>query len=253
MTILQFRAEIVLWMLLDLLPFFLLLVIFSKIYAGQDSVRGLTLSAVLTFYVITGFLQRITSTHFESWRCEDIRLGRIDFLLIRPFSYLKDIFLGDAVRVVFDILMFLPIFALLVLAAVVIAPLQPLLTSTFTLIQFFSLIVISYLIQVCLSTIIVLLTFWFEGAEGLQHFKWMALNLLSGAFIPRELMPGWLLTITERLPFQYLYLIPTEIIQGRRLLSLSDVMFLTAFMGTLFLSILILWKAGVKKYSASGG
>ena len=252
-TSLAFRTEVIIWVILDLLPFFLLFIVYGSIFAGHDSIKGITFSSVVFFYVIVSVLQRITSTHFEDWRCQEIRNGKVDFFFLKPFSLLKDIFFSDIAVKIFDFIMFLPFFSLFLIIAVFQFGLTIPTFGFLALLQFLLLVLISYVCQIFIAMFIVLLTFWFEASDGLQHFKWIALNLFSGSFVPREFMPSWLARATNSLPFKYMYLIPIEILQGKYTLTLSDIIYACGFLIGLFVLVKFVLGRAIYTYSSHGG
>lgn len=251
---LQFRSEILLWLFLDFLPFFILFFVFVNIYQNQESINGLSLTQTIEYYFLASIIQGLTSVHFESWRSEQIRLGKIDFYLTRPFSYMKELLLSDLAAKLFYIALFIPIYVIFFIIVTVYFNVSVFSTVTQTTLPLFGLLLLSaYLIQLFLGIIITLLTFWFEGAEGLQHFKWVVLVVLSGAMIPVEFMPGWLQGIVTAFPLQYLYAIPISVFQGRSQISINDIMIIGITISGLFFICKLLMRYGVLKYSSTGG
>lgn len=250
----NFRFEILVWLLLDFFPFFIILFVFQNLYGQQEMIRGLTISQVFQYYFFASVVQGLTAVHFEGWRAAEIRNGKIDFYLIRPFSYLSEMFFADVAGKFFYFLLFLPLyvlfiwliesqFGIFVLAGIDITNLVP----------FIFLLISAYIIQSFIGTIITLLTFWFEGAEGLEHFKWFALTILSGTILPLEFMPVWLRNLVEALPFKYLYLVPISVLQDRRELVIYDLVILGGTMIFLFVVCRLLLERGRRRYGSFGG
>lgn len=250
---LQFRTEIIVWMILDLLPFLVILFTWAAIYQNTDTLNGLTLPQMLSYYLIASFIQGVSGTHFERWRAEEIRLGKIDFFLIRPFSYLKEVFLSDIAGKLFYLCLFTPLYALFFILVMGLFELPMGQVKLFLLVQFLALLVLAYLVEFFIALLIVLLSFWFEGSEGLEHFKWISITLFSGALVPVEFMPAWLKKIVEFLPIQLLYRVPIEILQGRRELSISISLYATGFLLCLMLLSYFTWRKAVRRYASAGG
>ncbi len=251
---LQFRSELLLWVVLDFLPFFILFFIFASMYTSQSEVRGLALHQVVEYYFLASIIQGLTGVHFEERRSEEIRMGKIDFFLIRPFSYLQEIIISDLAGKLFYSVLLLPLNIFFFLVIQHLFNIR-LFTSIelITLPAFFVLLLAAYCIQLFIGSMITLLTFWFEGAQGLQHFKWVTITIFSGAMFPLEFMPSWLQAAVNALPFKYLYSVPISIMQGRTMLHMQDIVIIAVSILVLLLSTKLLLQLGIKKYSSVGG
>lgn len=243
----------VIWILLSFLPFAILFLIWQELYAGQTVVNTYTLPEIVGYYLISIIITNLTDVHFENWRSEEIRMGRIDFFLLRPYHYLTDIFLGETVgKLLYTALFLIPYLGFIAWSleftqfSLPLPSLQSLGVAVF-------LLICAYLIQCLVGMLITLLTFWFEGAQGLEQFKWLIIALLSGSLMPLEFLPNWLRGITEMLPLQYLYAVPINVLLGRDQLQLFDVAYLACTLGALALLVHLVWHRGIAKYASVGG
>ena len=83
---LQFRAEIVVYSFLEVIPFFALFFLWGAVYSNQEIINSYSFANIVQYYILVIFIQRFTATHFEGWRSQEIRMGKIDYFLTRPFS-----------------------------------------------------------------------------------------------------------------------------------------------------------------------
>jgi len=113
--------------------------------------------------------------------------------------------------------------------------------------------IIAHTIQFFIALWIVLITFWMEGSSGLEHFKWIVLTLFSGAMIPVEFMPNWLKTLTNILPFRYVFSVPINILQNKYTLKTFDYIYLLVLMILTTVFTKILWSRAKLQYSSAGG
>nr|MBP9820502.1 ABC-2 family transporter protein [Candidatus Woesebacteria bacterium] len=208
---------------------------------------------ITTYYLIGLILANVTEVHFEGWRSEEIRLGTIDRYLTKPYHYLTEVILGESVGKTLYAILFLPLFALFALWAYQTTGVGHVVLNATTLLSFLFVAFCAYLIQLGLGIFITLLTFWFEGAQGLEHFKWLSITLLSGTLMPLEFLPEWLQHLTSALPFKYLYAVPIGVMQGRYELGISDLGNIVITLSLLGFAIAILWKKGIKHYCSAGG
>jgi ABC-2 type transport system permease protein len=249
----QYRSEIVVWFLLDILPTFILIFVWVSIYSQQNTINGYNLSQVLQYYLLVTLINALTASHFEQWRVREIREGKIDFYLTRPLHYLVEVAIRHLSGKAFYMLIAGPIFLLSWLVIGAFVDLGTLTIPITSLMQFSLLIIFSYLIEFLIATIIVLLGFWIEGAEGLEHFKWVIISLFSGSMIPVALMPTWLQSIVTSLPFRYMYDLPVSILQQKAILQFTDLVYVSFFVLLLSAATWVIWRKAQYQYASSGG
>jgi len=250
---LQFRAEIVIYSFLDVLPYFVLFFVWKSIFQQIDTVNSFTLSSIVNYYLLVIVVERLSATHFEGWRSEEIRMGKIDYFLTRPFSYISEIYSKELSSKIISILFSLPVISLFFISNVMIYNIDQSYITITNLIIFFIMMIIAHTIQFFIALWIVLITFWMEGSSGLEHFKWIVLTLFSGAMIPVEFMPNWLKTLTNILPFRYVFSVPINILQNKYTLKTFDYIYLLVLMILTTVFTKILWSRAKLQYSSAGG
>lgn len=251
-TTVQYRAEILIWLILDMLPFFILFFVWQALYGGMDSLRNVTFQEVIQYYVLVLAIDRLTAIHFEGWRSDEIRHGKIDYFLTRPFSYLKSIFTHDVGGRIYSLTLFIPLFTLFVIAIKAIFGLAPLELSFTELVVALFFVAISFCIQFLMGVWIVLMTFWFEMARGFEHFKTAVITLFSGYLLPMAFLPEWLEKITSFLPFKFLYWVPISALQGKTITP-NDALYGIATVSVMLCITHVLWQRALYQYSSVGG
>ncbi|MDA1079389.1 MAG: ABC-2 family transporter protein [bacterium] len=249
---LQWRTEMVLWILLDVFPFIILLFIWKSVLSVSEN-QAILFSDLTVFYFLVIVIQGFTSTHFEEYRPKEIRMGKIDFFLIKPYNYIQDIVLNDLAGKLLYILMLSPLLIILgtVLwqqGLIVLPDLTIVHLAAFILLMFFA-----YCMQMLFSLCISLLSFWFEEANGLLHVKWFIVAIFSGTLIPLPLMPEWLLQATNAQPLKFLFAVPIQLVQKGVLPTFEDWGLLLGTIMFLILCSKLLWNKGIQKYSSAGG
>ncbi len=250
---LTFRFELLIWILLDTVPTIILFFVWQTIFSQTQQIQGYTFSSMVEFYFYFSVIVNLTSAHFERNYVERIRKGQIDQYLTRPLSFPQAILWHYVATKLFYFLMLIPSLAFIAFVAQKFFGVQFSIIDFSKGLQFFILLASTFAIEFLLALIIVMLGFWLEGAEGLEHFKWITITMLSGAIIPRAFMPGWLKILTNITPFQYMYGVPIEIIQGRHTLQLLELAPIIGFLLLLSGIAWLLWKKAVYKYTSAGG
>lgn len=250
---LQFRAEVVVYSFLDVVPYFVLFYIWKAIFSQVDTVHSFSLNQIINYYLLVIVIERLSATHFESWRSEEIRMGKIDYFLTRPFSYISEIYSKEVSSKLISILFSIPIISIFIIANVIAYNIDQSYLTVQNILIFLGMMLIAHTIQFFIALWIVLITFWLEGSSGLEHFKWIVLTLFSGAMIPIEFMPKWLAVVTNILPFKYIFSVPIRVLQGTYLLTKHDFTYLTFLLIGMGIFSSYLWSKAKYTYCSAGG
>lgn len=229
--------------------FFVKYNLWTAIYAmdGVESIQGYSLQGMLEYQVwvmIVGFLaQSYNSMNLA----EDIRLGRISSYLVYPFGFWS-----------FHAAKFLAIQGVQFFVAV----------TTFLLVlpsDFFSFpsigdllkgLTLAWLIGMLwfqISFVIGLAAFWLEETWVLRVMFTTIAQFLSGAIIPLELYPDWLVRILFWTPFPYLTFIPVRQFTGDFTGSYGlSVLIVCTWLGLSVLLVRWIWSRGLRLYTAAG-
>lgn len=249
----EYRSEILIWLVLDTLPILILLLVWVGIYQTKDTIAGFGLSDMLQYYLLGMIIEGLTASHFEAWRVEQIKMGKIDYFLTRPISFLTEILLVFFGGKAFYLFVSMPLFLLVWYLTSLIFSISLPIISIIDMLSIFVLLFLAALFQAFIALIIVLLGFWFEGAQGLEHFKWIVLSIFTGLMIPIPFMPQMIQHLIYLLPFKYLYAVPIGIVQGTYQLRIIDWSYLVATIVFLYVVILLIWNRAQYKYSSAGG
>lgn len=253
MTSIEYRTELFLWLLHDLIPTIVLVFVWAQLYRDTTNHGAYSLPDILQYYLFVVTIGMITGSHFEQFRSQQVREGKIDHYLVKPIGFFWEIIVGDLASKSFYLVMALPVTALVWLAVGHWYSLSSLYPDATQVLAFMMLLLGAYMLEFLLSLLVVLATFWFEGAEGMVHFKWVAVGLFSGWIIPTYLMPDWLKTIVEVLPFQYMFAVPISVIQGKAVLTTGQLGYFFGIIGVLAVMSALLWKRAMYKYASAGG
>lgn len=253
MISLQFRAELMLWMIIDALPLLSMIFIWKAIYAGSTEISGYSLNQVMQYYFLISIIGRLNQVHFESYRTQQVREGKIDFYLVRPISYVKEILISHIASKTFSLSLFIPVLLISLLVLKLIIPGFVFSIDLVSVPAFIFLFVASFAIQFMIGLLIVYATFWLEGSQGLEHFKWISVALLSGTLMPIVFLPDWLSSIILALPFKYLYAIPINLLDGSYTMQLFDYFYASITVLLMWLFCGFVWKSAQKQYASAGG
>ncbi len=217
-------------------------------HAQFESLNGFGLESYLSYALWATFVARVTTNWmYESMMMEDIETGKLNAILLRPFSffsfYLSQFFgykLSILVGTLGVPLLFAWIFDL---------PTQldrlPLVLVLLSL----------YLVFVhTLSFLIACFAFFMTRAHSLTAGKNIALWVLSGELFPLDLIPEPFAKWVILSPFASGVYVPVGYLTGRLELSAMSQAFASVSIGLVVVGSLswMIWSMGVRRYAGTG-
>ncbi len=227
------------------------LVVWSTVARAQGGmVGGYTPGAFAAYYIVWTLVRNMNivfTPYGWEWR---IREGQLSVDLLRPIHPLHfDVAFFAGWKVVV-IVLWLPLAFFLSLIF------KPELNPTLLqVLVFFFAIWGAYLIRTMLLSLLGMITFWTTRVSALFELFFALELILSGRLVPMTLMPAWVQTISNYLPFKWTFFFPIEALVAnlsvRELLTGLGMQALWVLIGVFALNRI--WKVAVRHYSAVGG
>lgn len=247
---LEYPGEILYWLVLALVPLFIMSYMWLTVYKDQHQINGFSLSAMITYYFVTMVVGRLTG--HSAFRMADlIKDGQLSALLMKPMGIMRYIFIqsfgGRAINLMTSVPLIIVVY--LVVRQYIILP-----TEIIVYFQFLASVVGSVLIFYSLGFTLGLISFWTLEIGGVFYFYYGLANFLGGGLIPLSFFPEQLKNLLHFLPFNYIYYFPASVYLGHE----SSVQIWTG------LAICFVWIAainwiniyifnhGLKRYSSFG-
>ena len=226
------------------------LVVWSTVARAQGgSIGGYTAGSFAAYYIVWTLVRNINIVFTPyGWETR-IQRGELSAMLLRPLHpihYDLAFFAGSKVVV---IVMWLPIAVLLTLLFHPTFNITPL-----GIIVFFFAIWGAYLIRSMLLWLLGMVTFWTTRVSAIYELYFALELLLSGRLVPLSLMPSWVQSIANFLPFQWTFGFPIEAPIGQlstQQLFLGLGMQVFWIVAT-FLLVLLVWHFGIRHFSSVG-
>ena len=251
----EYRAEIVLWALSGLLPF-IMLAVWGQAEQHSGGLVAPGLGPVeLARYFLCAFVVRQFTVVWVVWQFEEDSLqGRLASQLLQPlhplWRHLAAHYAEQATR--------LP-FVLLIASGFLL--LQP---DAFhwpdppRLLLGLLAVGMAFAIHFLLQSLIASLCFWSERAAALERLLYVPYLFLSGLVAPLQaLPPGWRAWALAT-PFPYLIGFPAQLLAGLSDSTLQPfavgrgLAVMLLWIAVLWPLLLLLWRAGLRRYSAMG-
>jgi len=217
------------------------------VYTGKEVIKGFTFSAMISYYVLTAVVSESTSHWIAPAFSADVRYGELASELLKPINYFFYRLSGLAGDRIF--LFFVEVLPIFVIGLIFFG---------LRINQFFPFFIISVILASLLSFVldfsVGMSAFWFKENDGFLRAWWIIRRVADGSLLPLVFFPGFLLTTSMYLPFQYSMYVPINIFLGKYSFPLVCKMLLiqAAWIMAAFLILNLLWKKGIKRFSGVG-
>jgi ABC-2 type transport system permease protein len=244
-----YRAEFLVWILTTTMPL-VMLALWTSV-ASEGPFRDYSSEDFVAYYLAVLIVRNVTG-NWVAWQVsEEVRMGAMSMRLLRPLHPFVAYSVSHLASVPFRSLVALPIAAGLLLgsgaAALTREPLQ--------LALIVPSIALAWLITFSIMFALGALAFFFTKTMALLNLYFLLFSLFSGYLLPLPLLPGWIASIAEVLPFRYMLSVPVELMT--RPLGGGEVLALMlgqlAWAAASVAGALWVWRLGVKHYEAVGG
>jgi len=247
----QYRANLLMYLLYWLVSPIIYLAVWTSIANQNGDVNGFTANDFITYYMVLLICDQITSNiviHTFGYKIQD---GTLSGELIRPIHpMLTNALVNNIAFKVLTILGFIPVWIVLLF---LFKPDFSNVTLSGILLSIPAMI-LGFFVSFLLSATITALAFWTTKIYSIHEFYYALILLFSGQFVPLPLMPKLVQDIAQYLPFQLFIYYPIQLILGK----LSTEQIIQGYLsGIIWFGISILlfnlvWRNGVKRYSAVG-
>lgn len=218
--------------------------------AEGTTIAGMTQAEFIGYYLLLIAVNQLTYPQTYWTVGDSIRDGRITVPLLRPLPLLLASIAEELAGKVVYMLFTIPVAILLALL------LHPVLhLSLVNILVFILSLLLAWALRFFWGYWIALLAFWFTRADIFLGIQDSLTFLLAGQVAPVALLPGFLQVLAKVLPFRYMMGFPVEMLAGH--LSTSDLItgliFQCSWLVAAIVLYTLLWRNGVRRYTAVGG
>jgi len=247
----QYRANLIMYILYWLVSPIIYLAVWTSIATANGEVSGLTANDFITYYMILLICDQLTSNiiiHIFAYKVQD---GSLSGELIKPIHpMLTNTLVSDIAYKALNMIVLTPIWIVLTLLF------KPDFASVSIngILLSIPVLLLGYMINFLLSGTITSLAFWTTRVFSIHEFYYALILLFAGQFVPLQLMPQVIQGIAKFLPFQLLMYLPIQIVQGNMTVGEITQGYITGviWFGVALMLFRVVWREGVKRYSAVG-
>jgi ABC-2 type transport system permease protein len=242
---LAYRAELVLWALANSLPF-ILMGVWMK--AGESGTFALS-SLELARYFLAVFVVRQATVVWVIWEFEhDVVKGGLSSQLLMPLDpawrHLAGHVAERGAR--------LPFTALIVALFFVLYPDAFWVPGWRDAASAGLFVVLAFGLRFAMQYSLAMLAFWTERASNAANLWALFYLFLSGLIAPLEVFPEAMRDIAMLTPFPYVVYVPTSLLLGQPVDMARGLVTVAVWGAAFFVLNRVLWRVGLKRYSAMG-
>ena len=246
----QYRVQFLLWLFGNVIRPVIFLAAWVSIahFRGGD-IGGFSAGDFAAYYVGLTLVGQLT----QSWNAyefeQEIRMGLLSPKLLRPLHPVHYSVVGNLVWKAVTLPALLPVLALIAWgfqAHFAVAP--------WNVALFFPSVILAGALRFLSGWILGLLAFWTTRVAAVANLFEQVGFIFSGQIAPLSLMPGVLQTIAYVLPFGYMLGVPADILRGGLTIdqALLRVAGQAVWVGISYVAFQLVWRAGIRQYSAVG-
>jgi ABC-2 type transport system permease protein len=247
----QYRANLLMYLLYWLVSPIVYLAVWTTVANSQGSVKGLTANDFITYYMTLLIVDTLASDitiHLLAYKIQD---GTLAGELLKPVHPILTATLVN--NLAFKALTFMALIPVWLVLSLLVRPDFSAVTPL-SLLLAVPAVVLGFAISFLLGATLTCVAFWTTRVFALAEFYWAIVILFAGQFVPLDLMPPIIQQIAQFLPFQLLKYFPIQLILGK---LPPEVIVRDFVMGVVWLGISlalfqVVWRAGVKQFSAVG-
>jgi ABC-2 type transport system permease protein len=246
----QYRASLVIWMIGRVVQPLVYLVVWTTIARSRGGeVAGYDVGGFSAYFI----MQMIVSQATFSWIMWEydytIRSGQFNFKLLRPIHPIHADIADNIAYKVLTLIILIP--ASLLLAWLFPPTWQ---VQAWSVVAGVLSIGTAFIVRFVIEWTLAMCALWTSRVRAINQTYELVLFFFSGFFAPLSVMPRPIQIVADFLPFRWLIAFPIELTLGRLTPAQAAFGFaMQAFWLVLALTLLsVVWRAGVKQYSAVG-
>jgi ABC-2 type transport system permease protein len=241
----EYRAELLFWVLSGSLPIILMGVWMQASQSGQFALTSVQFAR----YFLAAFLVRQFTVVWVIWEFErEVVEGKLSFRLLQPLNPIWHHFLSHLA----ERFARLPFALLLVGLFFLLYPQAVWLPSATDLFLFLVVVNLAFALRFLMQYTLSMFAFWIERASALEQFWFLFYLFLSGLVAPLEVFPPLLREIVLWTPFPYLINFPASLLVGLPVHVGQGLLIMLGWTVVFYGLYCWLWRRGLQQYSGMG-
>jgi len=250
--ILEYKLRCFIWFLSPIQNCLILILFWLGVFSGQKQIAGWTMGSITAYYFLLTIASSMLNSHIEGDVSEfDIKKGDLVRYLLQPYPYFWRKFFEE---MPWRVLQGSYGIILLTGSILIFGNFLQLNINLLNLICSLIMIILAYFISFTYKMNLGFTSFWFEDARGFHQLLEVIAIILCGEVVPLTLAPKYVQQIANLTPFPYIIYYPVTVFQGKYILTdmLKIISVQLFWLSALLILKEILWKKGIKSFTATG-
>jgi ABC-type uncharacterized transport system, permease component len=240
----EYRLEILFWMLSGILPFILMGIWIKLADMGFTGMSGVDFAR----YFLGVFITQELVSVWVIWEFEQgVLTGYLSHLLLKPQDPIW-YYVGAHVS---ERLAKLPFIFALVIVFFALYPSAFWIPNFFDALTYLLLVSVVFILRFMIQYTVSFFAFWTERISQVEGIIFSVYMFLSGYFAPLDMFPQWARDLAYLTPFPYMIYLPVNVLLGKGL-DVKGVLILLTWTLVFALINRVFWKFSLRKYSAMG-
>lgn len=250
-TFLQYRAAIFIWTIAHVLEPVIYLVVWSVVARSRPGgVAGHGEADFAAYFIVLMVVNHLTYTWIFYEFEYRIRHGSLSMALLRPVHPIHSDIVDNLTAKIITLPMMLLAAAALALLFRPTFHVQP-----WALAALLPALALAYLLRFLIEWSLALVAFWTTRVSAINQGYFVAVLFLSGQVAPLELFPRPVRLVAAALPFRWCVAFPVELALGRLgpEAAFAGLAAQAAWLAASLMLMRVVWRAGLRTFSAVGG
>jgi ABC-2 type transport system permease protein len=249
---LVYRGNALIWLMTDTMPAIVMPLVWLSSYNGRSAIHGFTPSNMVVYYMVVLFLTCVVESHIMWDMANDVKNGKFNVYLIRPFSYRGYMYASNVSWRLMRTVVFVPLFAVVLFIFRRWVHWDP--ASYDFGWDFWVAVVLAHFVSFSISYALGLLGLYVVEVHSIYMFYYLPLVIFSGQMAPLSFFPPKIAALAMMLPFGYTLGFPAQIfirhVTGPAVWHGFLMQILWIAIATIAAEFL--WRGGLKRYTAYG-
>jgi ABC-2 type transport system permease protein len=246
----QYRMSLAIWMIGRVIQPLVALVVWTTVARARGGdVSGYSAGDFAAYFILQMIVTQMTFS-WIMWEYDYvIRSGQFNFKLLRPIHPIHADVADNLAYKLLTLVILIPAALFLAWLFPPTLDLQP-----WTVMGGVVATIIAFILRFTLEWMLAMTALWTTRVNAVNQTYDVTLIFFSGYFAPLAVMPELVQTVANFLPFRWLIAFPVELTLGRLTPQQVLIGFAAqlAWLAVAQLGLTLVWRAGVKQYSAVG-
>ena len=245
-----YRVSTLAFFFSEIFSFIFIFYLWTSIYKQGGQIGNYELKDLILYYFVSNFLWITIKGTDIAWDVGDeIRMGQITNVLLRPMRYARYKFSQMLGGLAYRTSVFMVVFMLIGIFLSSYINFNIELKNILFFIIFFA---IGYVINYFIFYTLGLTTFWLGLVRGFNFSLSVITGFMDGSVIPVDLLPRIVRNINDFLPFKYIIFTPVSVFNGKIQVTWETLVIPIAWIIVLYLLAKFVLNKGIKVYEGYG-